>query len=62
MNPGMSDVVAMAPMALGSIEAPVAITTQQGLAADENPADILSQVVAEVKLRLHFKPRSAGYS
>ena len=47
MNPGMSDVVAMAPMALGSIEAPGGnYNPQQGLAADENPADILSQVVA----------------
>lgn len=47
MNPGMSDVVAMAPMALGSIEAPAGnYNPQQGLAADENPADILSQVVA----------------
>lgn len=45
MNPGMSDVVSMAPMALGTIEGGASWSDDAAAAADEDPAALLSQVV-----------------
>lgn len=44
-NPGMADVIAMAPMALGSIEGADGSMMLDGNMEDEDPAAILSQVV-----------------
>lgn len=44
-NPGMADVIAMAPMALGSIEGDVDGMVAGAMLEDEDPAALLSQVV-----------------
>lgn len=44
-NPGMADVIAMAPMALGSIEGDVDGMVAGAMIEDEDPAALLSQVV-----------------